>query len=152
MILPLIVKNGILFGIYFYFFSFKFSSSFYTYILFFIILFDILPTILLHIQYLMKNRGVILDINKDIGIFIYNSPLRVLKYSFSDINTVQHFASFGGGTGVYSFGEYRYFKIIFNDKVEVIVTCLMVNNIKITLQNLLGVEAEKRLKVIAFIY
>ncbi len=123
LILPLIIKNGILFGIYFYFFGFEFSSSFFTYILVFIILFDILPTILLHIQYLLKNRSVILVIDNEARILTYNSPLRGLKYSFDDIYTVQHFASFGGGTGVYSFGEYRYFKIIFKDKEEVIITC-----------------------------
>lgn len=152
LILPLILKNGILFGIYFYFFGFEFSSSFYAYILFFIILFDIFPTILVHIQYLLKNRSVILAIDKDVRELTYNSPLRVLKYSFDDIHTVQHFASYGGGAGVYSFGEYRYFKIIFKDNVEVIITCLMINNIKNILPNLLGVEVDKKLRVVAFIY
>ncbi len=152
LILPLIIKNGILFGIYFYFFGFEFPPSFYTYILLFIILFDILPTILVHIQYLLENRSAILVIDKEARELKYNSPLRELKYSFDDIYTVQHFASYGGGTGVYSFGEYRYFKIIFKDKVEVIITCLMINNIKNTLTNLLGVAVDKRLRVAAFIY
>jgi hypothetical protein len=152
LILPLILKNGILFGVYFYFFGFEFSPSFYTYILFFIILFDILPAILVHIQYLPENRSVILAIDKETRELTYNSPSRVLKYSFDDIHTVQHFASYGGGTGAYSFGEYRYFKIIFKDKVEVIITCLMINNIKNTLADLLGAEVDKRLRVVAFIY
>jgi hypothetical protein len=101
---------------------------------------------------LLENRSVVLAIDKEARELAYSSPLRVLKYSFDDIHTVQHFASYGGGTGVYSFGEYRYFKIIFKDKVEVIVTCLMINNIKNTLANLLEVEVAKRLRVVAFIY
>jgi hypothetical protein len=150
MLLPLILKNGIAFGIMYYFIGMELHTLIIVFLIFFIL--DILPTLIVHIQYLFKNWKSVLTINNENKKLTYVSRFDNLEYSFDDILSFQHIASYGGGTGVYSFGEYRYFKILFKDNKQIIITCLMINNIKTTLEKLLGIVPEKRLRIIALIY
>ena len=78
------------------------------------------------------------------GQFIY------LGYHFEDIERVEHVASYGGGSW-YSFSEYRYFRIKFKDQKEIVITSLMMKDIKHIMEPLLGVSAHKKLKLVAFI-
>lgn len=122
----------------------------YIYIYLAVFLLDILPTLLVHCQYLIRNWGATLIINKDLETVKYISSSENLTYKFEDIDHLEHIASYGGG-GWYSFGQYRYFKIVFKDGKSVIVTCLMVKDIKLIFETLLGIKAVKKLKAVAFI-
>jgi hypothetical protein len=150
MLLPLVLKNTIALGLIFYIFGTETHALIIIFLLFFLL--DILPTVILHIQYLFKNWNSELSLNKEKRKLAYVSSTENLEYSFDEILSVHHFASYGGGTRVYSFGEYRYFKIIFKDNKQIIITCLMINNIKMTLEKLLDIVPEKWLRIIAFIY
>ena len=149
MLLPLILKNGILFGVLIYFFGAEPKIIIIIFLIFFLL--DILPTIILHIQYLFKNRKATLIVDKEKRKLTYINRSENLEYSFDEILFIQHFASYGGGTGVYSFGEYKYFMIKFKNDKQIIITCLMINNIKKRLELLLNIIPEKKLRVIPFI-
>jgi hypothetical protein len=101
--------------------------------------FDLLPAIVLHIQYLIKNRGSVLTINSIDKTILYQSGEIDLNKKFSEISSIEYHAGYGGGSW-YSFSAYRYFKIIFNDKSEIIITCLMIPNIKAEFNNLFQIE------------
>ena len=78
-------------------------------------------------------------------------PTKPLNYSFSEIESLQYYRSWGKGSGWHSFGEYRYYKIIFKDKREIVITCLMINDIENTLEMLLRMKAERHAKVVCLI-
>ena len=85
--------------------------------------------------------------------FRFKSPKENLICAFDDLLSFHYVASYGAGknTGYYSFGDYRFCKFIFKDNIEVIITCLMVNNIQNNIESLLGIKADKKLKIFAFI-
>jgi hypothetical protein len=111
---------------------------------------DILPALIAHIQYWIANKNAILKIDKEHQQLSYATPTGTQVHNFDDIISLQHFASYAGGSW-YSFSEYRYFKITFKDNNEIIVTCLMVADIKDVFELLLSRKAEKKLSVVAFI-
>jgi len=125
------------------------------YLYFFLVLFvlDLLPAIILHVQYFVKNSKSELIINRGTKTISYKSPRTSCIYYFDDLVALHCVASYGGGknTGYYSFGDYRFFKFIFKNEVEIVITCLMVNNIENTLESLLGIKAKKRFKFYSFI-
>lgn len=113
-------------------------------------LLDGMPALLVHLQYWRANKSTVLKIDKERQRLTYITPHGTQVHPFEDIASLEHVASYGGGSW-YSFSEYRYFKITFNDNSEIIVTCLMMSNIKELFEILLGRKAKKRLKVVAFI-
>lgn len=117
----------------------------------FFLLTDTIPTIILHTQYWLKNHKATFTINTEMKELTYATPGNQLRYSFSDIDRLQYNWNFGKGSGWYSFGEYRYYKIIFKDKTEVVITCLMINDIENTLEMLLKMKAERHGKYLCLI-
>ena len=152
LLTPLFLKNGILFLIYFYLFGLSTPTTVLICVIGFVTVFDIIPTIIIHFQYLFHDWKSLLIINSLNNSFEYKSSSKQIQCLLSDILYLEHYASYGGGTGFYSFAEYRYTKIVLKDNVEIIVTCTMINNIKNVLPILLNLNPEKRLRVIAFIY
>lgn len=148
---PAFIKAALFTGVYFYLFGFTIPYSYIgvLYVYLFLLVTDILPALIVHIQYLMK-KGV-LSIDRSSKMISYQSAEKNLKYTFEDIISVEHIASYGGGSWWYSFGDYRYFKIIFKKGGELIITCLMVDDFKSTLEGLLHVQAKKKLRIIAFV-
>lgn len=134
---------------YFYFRG-SLSSQQIIGIISFIFIFDTLPSIVLHLQYLARNKKVELIIKKD-GSITYKRFNKTINFSVDDINCLQYFVSYGRKTGVYSSAIYRYYKIILNDKTELIITCLMMNDIENTLEMLIHMKGEKQLKFICFL-
>jgi hypothetical protein len=140
---------GVLIAIYLYFYGFTIQSPYkYIFAAFFIL--DILPALLVHFQYLSKNNGAVLTIDRTSHDLTYKNDTLDFKYQFGDIEAMEHVASYGGGSW-YSFSEYRYFKIQFKDKNEIYVTCLMISDIKNVLETILGIQATKKLRLVAFI-
>ncbi len=74
---------------------------------------NVLPVIIVHTQYYLANRGanLIIDLNK--RVLIYSTKTQRYKYSFGDIKILDHHVSYGGGSGWYTFGEYRYYRVIY---------------------------------------
>jgi hypothetical protein len=117
----------------------------------FIFLFDTLPSIIVYVQYWIKNHGAVLILNTDSRELIYEKGGRQAKYFFTDITSLQYFRNLGKGSGWNAFGQYRYYKIIFNDKNEIYITCLMINDIENTLERLLRITAERHAKLLCLI-
>jgi hypothetical protein len=112
---------------------------------------DILPTLIVHTQYWLKNHKAIFTINTEKKELLYEIPERELKYSFDDIVSLEYYWNFGKGSGWNSFGQYRYYKIMFKDNTQIVITCLMINDIENTLEMLLRMKAEKYGKVLCLI-
>lgn len=134
-----------------YYFDWKITMPLY-YGLAFLGLTDILPTIIVHIQYLIRNWKCALLLDTGDRILTYKSPGKSLEYSFDDINSLHYYFSYGRGSGWYSFESYRYCRIVFNDQSQVIVTCLMINKIEKKLGQLPGIDMDKHPRVLALIF
>jgi hypothetical protein len=50
------------------------------------------------------------------------------------------------------FGMYRYNKIIFNYDTKIFITCLMINDIENTLEDLLRLKAEKHFRLLNLLH
>ncbi|HEV9036259.1 MAG TPA: hypothetical protein VGQ51_06565 [Puia sp.] len=115
-----------------------------------VFLFDILPTLLVHVQYYRVNNGAVLDINRELHRISYITPHETLSYNFDDISSFVRVDSWGAGQW-YSFAEYRYYKITFKDKKKIIITSLMIKDIKYVLEPMLHMTAVKERRFVAFI-
>ncbi len=146
----MLLKFSILVIVYLYFFGFSIRSFIYVYLFLFLFVFDFLPTILLHIQFLIRTGNDIVILNRKNRTIEYKSKTDS-KHNFDDITVLEYVASYGGGSGWYSFGEYRYYKIVFKDESSLIINCLMLEDIKHRLEPILGKTANKKLKVLPFI-
>ena len=123
----------------------------------FVFIINVLPVLILHLQYLIKNWKSILKIDTEKSLIIYQKDKNSLKYSFNDIETLKFYATHGhiskrGSSLWYTFDPYRFYKITFRDQEEIIITCLMINNIENTLEQLLGITAERKFRMIPLIY
>jgi hypothetical protein len=136
-------------AIFFHFFGSSLKGPI-PYIYLSLFLLDILPTLLVHIQYYQANKGAVLDIDRALHRISYVTAKEVIAYNFDDIESFVRMDSWGAGAW-YSFAEYRYYKIVFKDKKEIIVTSLMIKNIKYVLEPLLNISADKKRRPIAFI-
>ena len=117
-----------------------------------IFLIDSLPAIIMHIQYLLKNRKSVLILNTESKELIFESQGKEkLAYSFNDIISLDYYRSYGKGSGWHAFGQYRYYKITFIDKKEIIITCLMINDIENTIEMLLRMGATKHVRLVCFL-
>ena len=147
----LVIKNSILAGAYIYYFGWDVPTRLLYYVFAFLFLIDILPTIVVHIQYLVKNWRSVLTIDTEKKILRYERSGTSLERSFDQINSMHYYGSYGRGSGVYSFESYRYVRIVLNDGSQIIITCLMVNNVEKRLEGLTGIKMEKHLRVLALI-
>lgn len=146
----ILINTTILLG-FFYFFGSIFPNELFIFVYGFMFLFNILPTLFLHIQYYLRNKGAELIINCELATLSYTKSNTSLLYHFNEIKRLERVASYGKGTGWYSFSEYRYCKIILDDDSTIVITCLMVNKIEDTLMKLLNKDLEKKFKFLATI-
>lgn len=127
------------------------SDKAFIYIAIFIFIIDTLPTIILHVQYWVKNHNVIFILNTEKKDLSYERSKKKLTYSYLDIRSLIYFRNLGKGSGWNSFAQYRYYKIIVKDNTEIIITCLMINDIENTIPMLLGMKAEWQAKLLCLI-
>jgi len=112
---------------------------------------DTLPTIILHIQYWIKNGDAILVVDTESKQLTYEQFNKRLSYCFGDIDHLEYYRSYGKGSGWNSFGQYRFYKVIFRDNAQIIVTCLMINNIENTFEMLIRMNSTKHFKVLCLV-
>src|SRR5436190_1962412 len=141
LLIPFIATAIVVTIIYYYLFGFKTLDVILIAVIFFYFLVEVLPVLLVHIQYLYKNWGNILILDVDNKSILLEHRDSKKQYSFNDIKVIKYYATGGhistnGSSLYYSFDPYRFYKIIFKDKSEMIITCLMINNIENTLENL----------------
>jgi hypothetical protein len=134
-----------------YFLKVSLTSVAFISVFTFFFLIDTLPTIILHVQYWLENRDAVLILDTELKELVYETYTKKLRYLFTDIASLQYYRNLGKGSGWHSFGQYRYYKIVFNDGKEIFITCLMINNIENTLETLLRIKAEKHSKLLCLL-
>lgn len=147
MLTPLLLTITGYFGICQFFFNWSVSALAG---LAFIGVFGIIPTLAVHIQYLIKNAFARLTVNTDEQYLLVETKAQKVNYPFSAIRKLIRTSSYGRGSW-YLFGEYRYYRIVFDNDSEYIVTCLLVPQIESNLAGKFCVGEERELKVVAFI-
>lgn len=117
-----------------------------------VFLIDILPTLIIHIQYLTKNWKNTLTIDRRNRVISLERDAKINRQSLEDITAVNRYLSYVRSTGWHSFGPYRYYKINFKDGTEYIITCLMIEDIESNLGEILPFASDDHFRVMALIY
>jgi hypothetical protein len=128
-------------------------------LVFFIIVFliNVCTVIALHLQYLYYNSSMCMEIDTRTKELNINQKHKQYNYSFYDIQSLDYYATSGhsskkGYNMVYTFDNYRFYKIKFKDNRTFFVTCLMMYYIEKNLEPLLDFEAEWHFRALPFIY
>jgi len=150
LLFPSIIINCITVIIYIYVIGL--SAPMYIAIVFFAFFFvvNLLPVVILHLQYLSVNKSSVLLCNNVEGTLEYIRKDLNYKAGFSEIESFHYYSSYGKGSW-YTFGEYGFCKIVFSNKEEMIVTCLMMKNVKEKMEEILCLKAEEHLKFLALL-
>jgi hypothetical protein len=146
-----LIVDGGAFIAYIYFFGFSLPYAIFILPLSLLFILTVLPVIILHTQYFLLNRNSELLINREDKTITYISGNTELKAEFNDIESLQFYGSFAGDSGIYTFSAYRFYKIILKDKREIIVTSLMMKNIKNELPKLLSIGVQSHYSFLATI-
>ncbi len=112
---------------------------------------DTLPTIVIHAQYWKINHNALLIVDTETEYVSYKSSIQNVKYSFQNIAVLHYYHSYERNSVHFSFGSYRYCKIIFRDGVELIITCLMITDIENTLEQLFGIKAGRHSQLLCLV-
>lgn len=111
----------------------------------------ILPVTILHVQYWLVNKKSVLTIDINDNTIQYQSGSENFKFSAEDILKITLYTSYGRNTGWYTFSGYRYFKINLKNSTEIIITCLMVNDIEYLIKSQLRANIDKEFRIICFL-
>lgn len=112
---------------------------------------DTLPSILLHINYYKANEGATLIIDQNHKVLIYKSKEKFVETSLSSISCMCLTLSTVYDTGRHSFGQYRYCKVVLIDRTEIVISCLMVNDLENNLKDLLNMKPLIERRLLCFI-
>ena len=146
-----LIIDGSLFIVYIYIFGFGFPYKAFIFAWSLVFVLTILPVLILHTQYYIKNYKAVFTIDKLNKTFNYVSPKINIAASFDDIESRHYYGSYAENSGMYTFGPYCFFKIILKDKREIIVTTLMMYNSKKIMEELLSIKAEGHLGILALL-
>jgi hypothetical protein len=122
----------------------------------FLIFIQIIPSIILHIQYLIWNNNSLLEIDMVTFSISYQTKSEVLSYKFSDIEKLTLYAngghiSYKGTIEYYPSDAYRYYEIVFKDGKRMIITCFMIQNIENVLEKILNIKAIRKFRILPII-
>lgn len=115
---------------------------------------DLLPAIVLHINYFINDLGSELTIDRGAGTLFYRNSKNNRLFNLADAVELNHVVSIGGAstyTGWYAFGDYSFCEIQLRNGEKLIITCLMVNHIKQTLEILLKMKANTKMRLLPII-
>jgi hypothetical protein len=116
------------------FFAFAFYSIFF------------LPSLYLHIEYYLKNRGQRVEILES-EIRLYDRDGRLKKYASEDLEKVILYKSASldkGGIPLTPVEVYHYARIISKQGGEIVITCLLAPNVELLVRMLKGVSVERK--------
>ena len=149
MLSYMICIHGIILGAYYYFYRFSlYIGQLIAYLIFFLL--DACPTLFLHFQYLAANRGTVLLIRPEQRTVSYTRGADHFERSFDELDSILYVTGFGNGAW-YSFSEYRYCKLLFKDGRSVVITCLMVKDIKYVMERAFGMQVTNKTRGIPYI-
>lgn len=111
---------------------------------------NFLPVLILHFQYLRENKTSILLLNKLERKLIYQQRDIIVEADFSEIVCLHYYGSYGKNQW-YTFGHYEFCKILLSNGKEIIITSLMVKEVKRYLEDAFSIKAENHLKFLALI-
>ena len=115
-----------------------------------------LPVLILHSQYLFLTWSQSVCIGPD--YIEFKKKNKISHYQFSEIFAVNYYATSGhsskrGSSGAfYTFGPYRFYKILLKDQKSFYVTCLMINDLEHTFEKLINFEAEWHFRALPLLY
>jgi hypothetical protein len=115
---------------------------------------DLLPAIILHINYCINDFGSRLTIGKETNTLIYYDSNSSQLFNLSDVVQLNHVVSIGGAntiSGWYAFGDYSFCEIELKNGKKLAVTCLMINHIKKTLEILLKMKANTKMRLLPIV-
>jgi hypothetical protein len=113
---------------------------------------DTLPAVILHIQYYFRNKHLELELNGRAETFVLKfKGEEIINESFVNISCFQYYQSYLFMNGRYSFGEYSFVRFIFKNKKEAVITCLMVDDIRSTLELIIKMKAVKESRLACFL-
>jgi len=106
---------------------------------------DTLPALILHFQYLSKNASSSLIFRREKNQIEYKKKDYTLNYSFEEIQQITNVSSSLKTyfSGKYSFANYFYYKLKFKDGVELVITCLLADD----LDGLFSLIFDKRIDI-----
>lgn len=136
-----IVITAILFGCAFG--LTQFLSSLFLYVFIGVSITAILPVAVLHIQYYFTNRNSVLlldTLNKTIN---YLDQSTEIKQGFDDIQAFDSYKNYAAENGMYSWGQYKYYKIMFKNGQAIVITSLMLDYTSNILEEALQLQPEK---------
>ena len=74
------------------------------------------------------------------------------KVQFSEIESLHYYSSYGRGSW-YTFGEYEFCRIVLlNKSEEIVITCLMVKNIRGKMEEILLLKADEHFSFLPLIH
>ena len=109
-----------------------------------------LPALILHLQYVDKNFKARLEFDRTKNRIIYEQKNSHLEYCFQDISHVIkiHSSTSGFTNTRHSFTNYYYYKFTFNDNVDLIITCLLANDLEIILSLVYDNKIESKFELL----
>jgi len=116
-----------------------------------IFVFDSLPALLLHLQYFLYESNAKIELNETYKKIIYSRKGRIKSFDLTELIKFETCSSFGGGTGYYAWAEYNYYRIIFSNGEQLIVTNFRVPNFEKLIKNITGLSPDKKLKFFCFL-
>jgi hypothetical protein len=112
---------------------------------------DILPTLILHLQYVLLSNRQRITVDTVGNTIMVVSKNTNDSWRFNEIRSLTYYSSYGAGANWYSFAYHSYCKLQFVAGEELIITNLVISDIKKNLPNMLETDAEFKYKIIAFI-
>ncbi|MBX9784339.1 MAG: hypothetical protein K2X48_13700 [Chitinophagaceae bacterium] len=149
MLSHLIITDAILFVLYIWYFRFTIPTAYFYWLFLLLFLTQILPTVWVHYNHYLLNKNSVFILDVANNSFQFDEPDIKIKANFNEIECVKFVGSYGGGTGVYSFGEYCFCAIKMKDGRNFIVTSLLVPSLKSKFKNKLGIPFEESFKILA---
>ncbi len=147
----MLLRYSFLIGVYVHYLGWNFNTAPFLGGLAFTFVLDFGPALALNIEYSIKTWGLVIEIDEELKTISYTWHNKKRVFSFDDISALEYYTSFGRGTGVYSFENYRYYKITFKDQTQIPITSLMMNKIQERVEPLLGMKAEKNPTFLPFV-
>ncbi|MBN9386388.1 MAG: hypothetical protein J0H74_36860 [Chitinophagaceae bacterium] len=148
---PMLLRYVFLIAVYVHYMNWNFNAIVFWIPFSILFVMDIGPALALNIEYSIKTSRLIIEIDEELKTISYTWHNTKRVFSFDDISALEYYTSFGRGTGVYSFENYRYYKITFKDQTQIPITSLMMNKIQKRVEPLLGMKAEKNPTFLPFV-
>ena len=133
MLLPLIAKNSILTALCWIILE-NFDFSFFLMISIFFLI-DVLPTLIIHIQYYCFSKDIEITVDLLNKTVEYNKKEDRFIIGFAEVTEINYYVAFVKPTGAHSFGEYRYIELVVPNTQNILITCLMNENIELRIPN-----------------